>query len=331
MTGGGGGAGGLVQDYNASNIPAGNYTISIGAGGPGVFNNPGGTNAPPTSPPTGAFTVLANPGSDSTFGPTPVGTITAKGGGRGGRYRYYGSPGPSYPYPANPMSTHFWGAPGGSGGGGAFTAEPAPTQSPRNPGGSGFSYPSPNQQGHPGGSTMSNPTAPGPTSKGGAGGGGAGGAGGSINPYNVWHFSGGGGGSGKASPQFPGPGLALLGLPIPMTNEMGPSGTLAGGGAGGNYVSPGSAYPTNPGFWSPPSSAVGGSGGGGDSYYNLPSYPSQTQRQMQAGHQHMGGGGGCGPGPGGPTGNLPTPAPGDWYGAPGGSGVMMFRYAHPGS
>ena len=328
--GGGGGAGGHVKDYNASNLPAGNYSISIGAGGPGVFNNPGGTNAPPTSSPTGPWPVLANPGSDSTFGPTPVGTITAKGGGRGGRYAFYGNPGPSYEYPGPQTSTYIFGVPGGSGGGAGFHPVSNPSGGPNNPGGSGFSYPSPNQQGYPGGNNFS-PTQPYPTSKAGAGGGGAGGAGGTINSYNAWHLSGGGGGNGAPNPQFPGPGLALLGLPITMTDEMGPSGILAGGGAGDVYMSPGSAYPTNPNFRTPPSVAQGGPGGGGDGRYNQPTYPGQTTRSAQAGFQNMGGGGGCGQLPGGPTGDFPTPAPGTWYGMPGGSGVMMIRFAHPGA
>ena len=57
--------------------------------------------------------------------------------------------------------------------------------------------------------------------------------------------------------------------------------------------------------------------------------------RREGGDRFEGGGGwrprgGGGYGPGGVTAPSPTPAPGDWYGQNGGSGIMMIRFAHPG-
>ncbi len=354
--GGGGGAGGLIQNYNSGNLPAGNYSISIGAGGQGTFDNPGGTNAPPTQPPTGQWPQLASSGSNSSFGPTPVGTIIAYGGGKAGQ-AHYGSSFPSYTYPVPSSAPNYFGTPGGSGGGGTVNSPPAtyPTSSPtrRHPGGTGRSYPSPNQQGYPGGQAGTMPGFSG--TQPGGGGGGAGGSGsgqglyaprpagpspGGYDPGNRYQNSGGNGGSGKSNPEFPGPGLALIdGFPNTLSDEMGSSGYLGGGGGSQVYTYP-TAYsynPTQTESWTPP--APGGIGGGGDGFFyagpppgstNNPYYTGTT-RFAQSGMQNTGGGGGGGQHPGGPSGLTPTPAPGSWYGAPGGSGVMMIRYAHPGS
>ena len=334
--GGGGGAGGLIRNYNSNNLPAGVYTVTIGSGGSGTFTNPGGTDAPPTASPSGTWPVINEPGQNSSFGPSPVGTIIAYGGGRAGRPLFYGNPTPSYPYPANPYNTYFAGQPGGSGGGASENGptSPSPTIVPPSgiPGGVGFSYPSPNQQGRPGGNTFGVPSPiPITSSPAGGGGGGAGGNGGTVSRVNAWHVSGSGGGSGLSNPEFPGPGLAFLGLPVTLTSTMGTPGALAGGGGGSCNVYP-SSYPTNPGYFSPPTISNGGPGGGGDGrYFAPPTVPySSNTRFAEQGVENTGGGGGGGASPGGPTGISPTPASGTWYGASGGSGVMMIRYAHPG-
>ena len=342
--GGGGGAGGFVKNYNSNNLPLGTYTVTIGAGGPGTFDNPGGTTQPPTgtTPSTNAtYTVFSSPGNVSSFGPTPVGTISAQGGGRAAMPSY-GNPAPSYMYPWNPSTPQLFGAPGGSGGGGSTQSSSYPNPSPTIAGalgGQGYSYPSPNQQGYPGGNTLSTPN--GSDTDVGGGGGGAGGSGTGAQYFTTqpnnsfpsvgYHNAGGTGGSGAPSPEFPGPGLAFLGLPTPMTNEMGPTGRLAGGGGGEIQAYPSTQWPGSS-FYTP-NNNVGGSGGGGDGKYGrgYPSNPYQNRPEAEAGYQNMGGGGGGGPLPAGPTGTFPTPGEGNWLGAPGGSGVMMFRYSHPGS
>ena len=347
--GGGGGAGGFIKDYNAPNLPAGNYTVSIGAGGQAAFDNPGGTNSPypPTGGPGGApWPQQASSGSNSSFGPTPVGTIIAYGGGKAGQ-AHFGTPYPSYTYPV--PSPNYFGSPGGSGGGGTCNgpSRSYPNSSPtrRHPGGTGRSYPSPNQQGYPGGDAGTYPNFTG--TQPGGGGGGAGGSGQSQSfytgtPTRQYQNSGGSGGNGQSNPEFPGPGLALIpGFPNDLASAMGTSGYLAGGGGSGIYT-----YPTVYRYAPPPSAfepwtprADGGVGGGGDGYFYAgpppaPTWPNpnaDTFRNAAAGVQNTGGGGGGGPVPGGPNGDIPTPAPGTFYGAPGGSGVMMIRYAHPGS
>ena len=229
---GGGGAGGVVKDYNAPNLPAGNYTVTIGGGGSGAFNNPVGTAAPPTNNPTntsGSFTVVPTNGTNSSFGPTPVGNIIAYGGGAGGsgntreapespkqRSTYYYNnwsggfappQGPTFtgppilnrpptPTPERTfnLTNSEWvgsGHPGGSGGGNAGAGAIAPTYyySQVNysiinvSGAAGQAYPSPNQQGYPGGSfgTTYNPG----NYIGGTGGGGAGSAGGAGGIVSV--------------------------------------------------------------------------------------------------------------------------------------------------
>ncbi len=361
-SGGGGGAGGLVKNYNVSNIPGGSYTITIGAGGPGTFNNPNGTTSPPTLPPNnpggGPWPIIAQPGSNSTFGPTPVGTIVAYGGGRGGLGRQYGYPLPAYERNSsvNQSTPTFYlaGASGGSGGGGSYdpTSPWGPPTSPPgyNPptfngsgifGGQAISYPSPNAQGNPGGSTSVYPSQrwSGSTYLGG-GGGGAGGAGGNVRETppqgpagpNPNHKNGGGGGSGASNPEFNGTQLLLLGLPSVICNEMGTGGNLAGGGGPGCNVDSSAQWPQGPSnAWTPNTVARGGPGGGGDGRYQRAGSNPYPNHPAEAGYQNMGGGGGGGYTSAGPTGTFPTPGPGDWFGLPGGSGVMMFRYAHPGS
>jgi hypothetical protein len=379
---GGGGAGGYVKNYNSNNLPAKNYTISIGSGGSGCWNWPTGiSGAPPTTPSQGrspspaVYTVIPSPGGNSTFGPTPVGTVIAYGGGAGGHGSIRGnqppSPGdpsqapyrlqwwdtnvpssmpqPSHPnwspapLPPSPSSSPYpttnWndnqlntgGAPGGSGGGHSISAYYPGylydyTYTRINiTGCSGASYPSPNQQGYPGGPVYMNGQSSMYGAGSGSGGGGAGGAGGGggtntndlqtpIPPAS--------GGNGKTTPEFPGPGMSLIpGFPTPFVQVLGGNGYLAGGGGGGRYMTgPPSPYPNGPN--------VGGNGGGGRGYHY---HPQTGETPATRGAEHAGGGGGGGKSPGGPTGAYPTPAPGQWLGQNGGSGVMMFRYAHPGS
>lgn len=364
---GGGGAGGVVKDYNAPNLPAGNYTVTIGGGGSGAFNNPQGTSAPPTQTPTnqsGAFTVVPTSGTNSSFGPTPVGNVIAYGGGAGGsgntreapespqqRSTYYynnwssgfappqgptfsgppvppkGAPTPSPQRTFDLTSTQWVGGghPGGSGGGNAGAGAIAPTYYYQQvnysrinvTGASGMAYPSPTQQGYPGGSfaTSYNPG----QYIGGSGGGGAGSAGGAggivEGPQNTAGPA--VGGNGTPNPAFPGPGLASIqNFPTALVSVLGPTGLLGGGGGAGSYTT-GVSSP-----W-----GRGGPGGGGDGG----GYIASTNRNAERGTDGTGGGGGGGPATGGPTGTYPTPGPGRWTGQNGGSGIMMIRYAHPGS
>ena len=361
---GGGGAGGFVYNYNSNNLPAGNYTVTIGSGGSGTFNNPGGTDAPPTITPTssGDYIVFPTNGQDSSFGPSPVGTIIAYGGGAGGsgsqrqgpesplqRSTYYNNSQPSgfapppahtwTPTPISPspgpapltynLTNLQWvggGAPGGSGGGTAGAQAIPPTYyynqinySRLNVSGApGAAYPSPTQQGFPGG-TFNTAYNPG-YYIGGTGGGGAGSAGGSggVIPGPSETAGPANGGNGKASPAFPGPGLQLIpGFPAILASILGPSGLLAGGGGAGGYTT------GQPSSW-----GSGGPGGGGSGGIY---HPTAGVRNGTRGTDNTGGGGGGGIAPGGPTGIYPTPAPGNWTGQNGGSGVMMIRYAHPGA
>ncbi len=380
---GGGGAGGYVKDYNSNNLPAKNYTISIGSGGSGCWNWPTGTSgAPPTTPANGnnpspaAYTVIPSPGGNSSFGPTPVGTVIAYGGGACGHGSARGTmtPSPGNPYngqprrlfwsdtniptnmpqPSNPnyqpspltpapssgpYPTISWaenqfntgGAPGGSGGGHStpgWTPQYLYQQTYARisvAGCNGASYPSPNQQGYPGGPLYMN----GPSSiQGAASGSGGGGAGGTGGPggTNTNDLSSpaptASGGNGKTTPEFPGPGMSLIpGFPTPFANALGSNGYLAGGGGGGrSMMGPPTGYPSNPN--------VGGNGGGGRGCHYAPNTGTSYSAR---GEESTGGGGGGGIVPGGPTGIYSTPAPGTWLGSNGGSGVMMFRYAHPGS
>lgn len=332
--GGGGGAGGLVRNYNSTNLPAKSYTVSIGAGGQGCLADIQGFGGGAPSNP-GPYPVMPAPGSNSTFGPTPVGTIVAYGGGRGGRTlgsnpapTGYGPPIPSIPA----FNNWYRGQPGGSGGGSAHNppSRPFPTNSPpngpgRTPVATGYAYPSPNQQGYPGGSTTTFPNPNQPDAITGGGGGGAGGQGGNVSFRSYWHSSGGGGGSGGANPEFPAVALQQIGVPSTVTDVMGPTGRLAGGGGGSSPNVPNNPYPTQPGI-TPTSVVNGGPGGGGKGLYYRPSVGHQP---AEAGVVNTGGGGGAGYAPG-PDVNL-DPSPAAWYGLPGGSGIAMFRYAHPGA
>ena len=350
--GGGGGAGGLVKDYSKNSILAGTYTVTIGAGGPGTRYNENPYNQP--TPLTPNWSTETQPGGDSSFGPTPVGTITAFGGGGAG-LNAYGYPTPTRFYPITPLNEYRGGKSGGSGGGATVNANvPSPIPYiPGNPtiisGGSANGYPGPNQQGYPGGNCN---TSPHPVqSFVGGGGGGAGSAGISMNgrptpigQSNEFALPGtsGVGGNGQANPEFTGSNISLInGIPSNLYNAMGPTGLLAGGGGGGVYAPSDSAYyyPVpyprgDPRNFTPTTAGVGGPGGGGDGCYYHPSPPGGTYNQFanrysEAGVENTGGGGGGGQMD--PNTPAPPTQPGSkWFGAPGGSGVMMIRYAHPG-
>lgn len=404
--GGGGGAGGYVKNYNATNLPAKNYNITIGGGGSGCWSWPGGFNDPnqptnanisgglpgpwPTNAPNLAtYSVVPTSGSNSSFGPTPVGTIIAYGGGAGGygsvRGNYATSPSemrynpriigwsergyiptnvgsppnPSWypsPYPVIPRNSDngpynhnvtrpanlyaTGGRPGGSGGGHSGKAGYGPYRyfyeghgySTLNvTAASGMSYPSPNSQGYPGGSYSITQSIPGSyvIGSGGGGAGGSGGPGGRTNSGTYPPTPPGQGGSGKPSPEFPSPVLALIpGMPQNLLDTMGSSGVLAGGGGGSGmryYSNPNN----NPTYYNDYIRG-GGSGGGGNGFNQI---PTQTQ-YSERGVQNTGSGGGAGGREGGPTAANPqyqTANPGYWLGQNGGSGIMMFRYAHPGS
>ena len=362
---GGGGAGGLVYNYNSNNLPAGNYTVTIGSGGSGTFNNPLGTDGPPAIPfnQPGAWIVYPQNGQNSSFGPSPVGTIIAYGGGAGGSggtregptssaqwstYWYNQnssgfapppahtwtptpvgySPNPTAPlgilYSMNNLQWVGGGAPGGSGGGtaGASSQPPNYYYSQVNytritvSGAPGTAYPSPTQQGYPGG-TYSTSYSPGYYATGSGGGGAAGSGGPGGLPGPTTSEGPGNGGSGRTNPAFPGPGLQLIpGFPATLASVMGPTGTLAGGGGCGYFASSTSTHGS-------PGPGGGGKGGG--------SQPTIGTTQATRGTDNTGGGGGGGSAPGGPSGTYPTPGPGNWMGQNGGSGIMMIRYAHPGA
>lgn len=408
--GGGGGAGGYVKNYNSTNLPAKQYTVTIGGGGSGCWSWPGGLNAEgPGSPipdnqgrgffvhPPGVnpeqFTVVPTSGNNSSFGPTPVGTIIAYGGGAGGlggmrgnqpydpssnrRITYnnhrvmwdnrgnlpsniksppnpnwYPSPYPVRPYNAPPSNqpgynnvtrpANLWitgGSPGGSGGGHSGKSATYPTSyyyyyshgrtNLNVTAATGMSYGTPNQQGYPGGSyNVNNQVSSHPgqyfVGSGGGGAGGAGGQGGRTTNYYYPPSPPGQGGSGKTTPEFVSPNLVLIpGMPQPLLDALGSSGYLAGGGGG-------SAYLYWPGSYSDPDNQTGGAGGGGRGF----SYqPNNGTRESERGVANTGGGGGAGSRIGGPTATTEyqTTYNGYWLGQNGGSGIMMFRYAHPGS
>lgn len=342
--GGGGGAGGVVHDYSKNSILAGTYTITIGAGGPGTRYNQQPNPSPPTNY-TPTWATETQPGGDSSFGPTPVGTITAFGGGGAGLNEY------SYPsrrYPLTPLNEYRAGRSGGSGGGATRNnpSTPYTTGSPDIiPGGAASGYPGPNQQGFPGGSTNAYPH---PVQSGaGGGGGGAGGAGVGMNAwpgnptsaptyYYVLPSTSGNGGSGISVPEFSGSNISLInGVPSELYSSLGPTGLIAGGGGGGIYSYP-TWYPNpnppqyQPVHYTPNTTGSAGPGGGGvGSYYTSP--PGQnpfSPRYAEAAIQNTGSGGGGGEmAPGTPDNGFPGTK---WMGAPGGSGVMMMRFAHPG-
>ena len=318
---GGAGGGGAGAVHDATNGPGNtgsgidltgpfNFSVTCGAGGAGA-------------PYTGGNGVV---GGDSTVA-FPTGTITAGGGGYGGK--------------GNPTED---GGPGGSGGGAALYV-------PRVGGtGSGADFTgvpgdSPpvgwGQDGGPGGYGGQSPWSP-------------------TNPLAPLYVSGGGGGAGgkgisggTGRAAYPGPttanwrtaGVGGAGYLLPEifrspTNKMfkgvdGPEHWVAGGGGAGIYHDDDAPYePTNPipaanayagggGAWSPipgqPSHPPGSFAGAG--YGGLGATPPQGGYQSVAApaEGNSGAGGGAAGGGGGPT----SP---NAYGGGGGSGVVFLAY-----
>lgn len=234
--GGGGGAGGYVYNSNFLINAGTNYVATVGVGGAGG--------------PRPARAEL--PGGNSSF-VGASGTITAIGGGRGGRY----------PAVAQPIAEMSGGSGGGGPGGQGSPGTSYPSYPGEHPGGTGVVG-----QGHPGGYGHhgSGPGYPNPGSSAtgathaGAGGGGAGGRGGSrysnrvlcpggvgitssIRGSNTMYAFGGGGGT-HANIYGAGP-------------SPGGNGIANGDGASGR-PSPDGLVPTKPG-----GTNTGGGGGGG--------------------------------------------------------------------
>ena len=211
--GGGGGAGGVVYNPSVPIVP-GTYTITVGNGG--------GPLSPPTAVPSVPYS-----GTPSTFAPgTPV-SLTALGGGGGGR-----------------NCGNYNGAPGGSGGGRSSNNTQGSATQPSQPqfaGSTNYGF-----QGS---------TSPIPGTEG-SGGGGAGAEGSSG--------SGGSGGAGVQFPQFTG---SLIGVPtlVPLSGYFAggggyqyPTGGRPGGSGGGGNGHNGDPGPSTPGVTN-----SGGGGGGG--------------------------------------------------------------------
>jgi hypothetical protein len=252
----GGGAGG------SSNIPAG--TGGGGGGGAGGFV-PGTLSVTPGTTYTitiGAGGVGATPALNSTRGSNTIieGFVTAVGGGVGVSYVMY---------PGNlPLSN------GGSGGGAQTDVNQFRIA------GSGYGFPSPTQQGYPGGAATPGPAGPsgGAISQG--GGGGAGGVGGNATgaPLYIggaggagatWPFTGailyagggaggaGGSNSGQGGPGGGGPGGNSAGAPVAI------------GGAGATNSGSGGGGSTGAGPGTPPTTS-GGTGGSGIVLLTMP-------------------------------------------------------------
>ena len=268
-SGGGGGAGGIVHGENYP-VVVGTHPVSIGAGA-----------AANTSQ------VQGPAGSDSTFVIDGT-TITSKGGGGGGTYKY-----PGYNAPVSA------GGPGGSGGGGSGSDNsgdqnnPGPaTQPSQNPGVSNIT-----NYGNGGGAFS-----PHTNGYGGGGGGGAGGAGEAArNSTNYPDGNDGAhGGDGQPFSNFPAPVLAPA-IPSPVrsdwTTAVGPTGLFGGGGSApaGGGEGPGDTRRSP--------------GGGGGGYWN------DTPNTIADGIANTGGGGGSrGPSP------ITQPS------GAGGSGILIVRY-----
>ena len=234
---GGGGAGGLISSFpegpggpspnSAASVPigAGTYAVVVGAGGVG-----GPTSPDPEYGQDGSNSSIAFPS-----------TLTATGGGEGGKYNV----------PA--------GSPGGSGGGGGYI-------SGTSNGGSGTAG-----QGYPGGTGVGGAE---------GGGGGAGGAGLNAG-FDPPGTDGGTGGIGKGfasiPPSYgtPGPSPTLRyfagggggGAEATMTPSVKGEGGYGGGGAGGERES-GDVLGT------PGTANTGGGGGGGQNSSKVPSIAS---------------------------------------------------------
>ncbi len=299
--GGGGGGAGAVYYATGVTLPAATYPVTVGGGGQ---NSEVGSDSDPT--PANAQ------GDDSVFN-----SITAAGGGRGGR----GDTSPA------PIAA---GMAGGCGGGGAGRYPGGPT-----PGGGGIGGPSSGASSHPGSSNVDATSPP--------VGWGYDGAGGSLDNCNCGS-GGGGGGIGGAplatvgnhnapgSPGYSTSGEGGIGAKYTIdgaTVNIGGGGQGGAYGAGGNNTTPG-AHPF---------------GGGVQDSRDWPApmriYPAPTVNIMFGGLDGSGGGGAGGSnnvnGPqvisGAPDG--PTPANDPWSplaragntaSGRGGCGLVQIRY-----
>ena len=232
--GGGGGGGGFREGkcssdpYTDSPLDAGvglsvtaqAYPITVGAGGAG------GEGQPSPSNPSGQGTWGA-PGSNSIFS-----TITSAGGGGGAKE----------PYPYGQPTTSIDGGvgrPGGSGGGGSYTAPGTPQAGT---GGTGNTPPVSPPQGNNGGTSPSV---------------------GSGSPYNAGQ---GGGGATAAGTGVPGSGGCAGGGAGATTSITASPVAYAGGGGGargGSGGTGGGGNGGNPGNGTAGTTNTGGGGGGG--------------------------------------------------------------------
>ena len=248
--GGGGGGGGFISNSIGVNVGT-NYSVIVGAGGGVVQTWPGNPS----------YGYRGDNGANTTFN-----GITAVGGGGGGNFV--------------PAGNKTAGNHGGSGGGGqsGITYNNGDTL----PGGNGYGYPSPTQQGYPGGTGSY-----GDAGSNSGGGGGAGGAGETrVNQFNTQGGGNGGigrqwwdgnyyagGGAGASNFSWPGQNLGGLGGGgnsgafdnIYSTNNNGANAAINTGGGGGGAAWGNSSVP--PGS---PTNSIAGQGGSGIAIFSHP-------------------------------------------------------------
>lgn len=265
VAGGGSGGGGLPMPYGPS--------IGSGGGGGGFVQ---GTAVPFSAAGSYSVTVgsgaAVNPsggsgiqGSNSSItAGSNFSNVIAVGGGGGGTPFYSGS---------------FPGGNGGSGGGG-YTA------------GGGFGFPSPTQQGFPGGSALAHPQGVAWQA-----GGGAGGVGLEGSPPGV-------GVPPAALPSYAPYYRTARGGPGANSNITGSNVLYAGGGGGGSPGAPGN-----------PVTFDAGPGGGGYSGMHFAVFPAPVGGM--SGNVNTGGGGGAAAG---------GPSPTSTVAGAGGSGIVIIRY-----
>jgi hypothetical protein len=324
-SGGGGGAGGLLQHTGPTlNLPSGTYTVTVGAGG---------TAIPYPSPNPIPFSIEASNGRPSRLDGNGI-TVQASGGGGGGGGNPTNGPVHTTPWP---------GAAGGSGGGGGgnWINPPHPGYSTDlnssggggipgqgNAGGTGHNLVAAAHLGIPVPSRAPTPGNQFPTpydvgvSGGGGGAGGAGGQGSNLytwNPSNPTSFRtsfiGGQGGNGLAVPEFS--YIQLNGnvptIPTDTLTSIGPTGLYGGGGGGVGAPGPGQGAG---GLAGPGGGGVGSPAGATAQNYLTAGYSLPNNGADRPGKDFQGGGGG------GSTNNE---------GYPGGQGLVILRYAVPGT
>ena len=330
----GGGAGGLVKYESGAeaNLGTGSFPVTIGIGGSSLdssYNFGQGIHPREKSTPTNPY---GGSGGDTFITLSPTSSLSALGGGSGGS-SYGNMPMPEMP-PSNPSSQSYRraGQPGGSGGGGASQDQNSPA-----PGGTGNPT-----QGNPGASSYYyySPTNTPNAGYLAGGGGGAGGSGGQgaryiqYSPFNVYMGRHGKGGNGIQVPAFPGPTIMPR---IPVGPQILPrmqGNYYAGGGSGGGE----GVHPYSPSYGGYQQN--GGYGGGGAPGYQpwrpgsqYPGMPNLGPTGEPAHGAHLLGGGGAGGYWRQSAYSWPTDYQnyGHKHAGNGGSGVLMIKYAHPGS